>query len=367
MKKLLPIILVALTAGALCAKEAIMIGVITPMSGEMGDLCKEMITVMQKRTEEINADPKTKYEYKLLFEDSQWLPRPSYLAANKLLFQDKVDALMPIASLAAKITMPLVERARVPQLSLAYEECADGKRCFTYFLKSGDITDLSANTLKALGFKSFAYLGQQQEALLKSAADMKKRGAALGIEDHGHFWFNAGEVHDYRMQLLKARETGAKIFYFQAPPPDIDILLRQARQLGGFKNITSIETLEHVQQKEFLEGVWLAGCPPFTGAFREKLAAYGITSPKIQFTLYAYDLPTIMTGAFETAGDGKTKPTGEEVCAVLSNMKTVETLMGTIRQDEKGVFAPKPVLVYYEKGVARETSIEELKRLKGIK
>jgi len=349
-------------------KPIIKIGVVTPMSGDMGQLCKEMWVVMQSRIVQLNANPNNKYEYKILFEDSRWEPKTGYMAAKKLVSVDKVDALIPIASMVAKVTIPLVERANIPQLSLAYEECADGKYCFNYYLASADIAALEAKAMHAMDIKSFAYLGENQEALLKSGNDMEAAAKLYGIQYKGHFFYNDDEVHDYRMHLLKARETGAELFFFVAPPPAVDILFRQAKQLGGFDKITAVETLEHVQdKKDYLEGVWLAGCPPFTGRLKEALLRCGVESPKIQFTLYAYDLPEILVRAFESAGDGKTKPSCDKVCEALRQMKTIQTLLGSAKLDERGTFHPSPVLVYYGNGVGREVSLDELKKLKGIK
>jgi ABC-type branched-subunit amino acid transport system substrate-binding protein len=369
MKKIcLYFVLTLLAVGMLQAKEVIKIGVVTPMSGDVGDLCKELAIVIEKRAEEINKQPGLKYEYKFIFEDSKWDPKTSHMATTKLISVDHVDALIPVASLAAKITMPLTARAKIPQLALAYEECADGKYAFTYFATAGDLAKLSAETLSSLNVKSYAFVQVRQEATLTFEKLLKQYAEPLGIESKGAFYYNDMDaIKDFRTQLLKARETRADVYYIMASPAAIDVMLLQAKQLGGFEGkIISYETLDHVQDKKMLEGVWYSGLPLYNNTALAKLETYGI-NPKIGFTQYAYDVPTLLVEAFENAGNGKTKPTGDEVSAALRKMSVVNTLLGEVKQDDKGAFHPKPVLIYYERGTAREVSLEELKKIKGVK
>jgi branched-chain amino acid transport system substrate-binding protein len=349
------------------AKEIVRIGVLMPMSGDIGNICKDDVIVLEKRVEEINKLPETRYEYKLIFEDSKYDPKTSHLAASKLLFEDKVDALIPFASISAKVTWPLVERAKVPQITLAFEECANGQRCFTYYLKSSDIAELLSKAAAALGYKSYAVVGTREEGTLKAYSDLRKISQKYGIGEVGVFLMNPGDTRDYRIHLLKARETKPDFYFFEANPPDIDIIFRQASQLGGVNNIVGEEDLSTVADGSYLKGVWVSGCAPFSDEVRRKFRIWGAET-RHPWTLYTYDLPKILIDAFEKAGNGKATPSGDEVCKALREMKSVETALGPVTQDDKGAFEPKPVLVYYdEKGQGREVSIEELKRLKGVK
>ncbi len=336
------------------------------MSGDTGALFQELVAAIKIRTAEINEDPATKYEYQLLFEDSKFDPKTTHLAATKLLFTDKVDVLAPTSSLSAKITMPLVRRAKVPQVSLSYEDCADGESCFSYFLTSGDVSELSCATAAALGLKSCVVVACKQDGAVRADKELRKHAQAWGLNYKEIFWFNALDSKDYRAHLLRARELNPDFYHFWAFPPAIDILFKQARELGGIENITTVETFDEVENKAFIEGLWIAGCPPLRESFIAKMKEKGVL-PTLVYTPYAYDLPAIIAEAFERAGDGQAKPTGEAVCAALRGMKTIHTQMGEVHQDAHGAFHPRAALIYYENGVGREVSLEELKRLKGVK
>lgn len=344
-------------------KPVVKIGVVTPMSGNFAVL-KEIAVVMEKRAEELNADPKNQFEYKMIFEDSQFDPKISHMAAVKLLSVDHVDILVSVASLSAKPVQPLVERYGVPHFIMGGEELAGGRWNFTYFTTAIDTARLTMQASKALGYKSYVAMGQRQEAGLLIAAALTKAAQEVGIEDKGAFLWNPSDLKDFRGYLLRARETKADMFVLFPTPPDPDIFFRQMKELGMTTPVVGIESYEMVENKKWVEGRWLAGCPPLRPAMREKLKNYGIES-KLTYDPYAYDFPGILIAATEAAGKklGGAKPSREQIRESLAEMKTVETSMGLVKQDDEGVFSPAPVLIYYQNGVGHEVSLEELKNL----
>jgi branched-chain amino acid transport system substrate-binding protein len=373
MKKALLCIL-AITLALLCNAEShsqalkpvVKIGVITPMSGDFAVL-KELATIIDKRTAELNADPKNKFEYKLIFEDSKFDPKTSHMAAMKLLRVDKVDALLTIAALSVNVVAPLATQYRVPQLAVASENPSYGKWSFTYFNTSDDVAELALRAGKALGYKSFVVIGQRQEAILLYAAGLKKAAKLLGMEDKAEFLWNPTDIKDFRGYLLRTRELNPDFIMFPPTPPDPDIVFRQMRELGMTTPVAGTESFGLVEDKKWVEGRWVSGCPPMTPEMITKIKSYGV-EPKLTYDPYVYDLVDIMVKAVEQAGtanEGK-KPSGVQIREALANMKTVETTFGPVKQ-ENNIFMPKPVLVYYQNGIGREVSIEELKLLKGVK
>jgi ABC-type branched-subunit amino acid transport system substrate-binding protein len=162
------------------AKEIIKIGVVTPMSGSFAAL-KELAVIIDKRTQELNANPKNLFEYKLIFEDSQFDPKTSHMAAMKLLRADKVDALFVIAALSVRVTVPLVSQYGVPQLALASDDPSFGRWTFIYFTTASDTATLALRAAKALGYNSYAVMGQRQEAGVLMVEALKKAAKTLGV------------------------------------------------------------------------------------------------------------------------------------------------------------------------------------------
>jgi ABC-type branched-subunit amino acid transport system substrate-binding protein len=180
--------------------------------------------------------------------------------------------------------------------------------------------------------------------------------------------WNPSDLKDFRGFLLRVRETKADCIVFFPTPPDPDIFFRQMKELGIETPVIGTETYAMVEDKKWVEGKWLSGCPPMATDMIAKLKTYGI-DPKLTYDPYAYDLPGMMIQAVETAGktNAGRKPTGAQIRDALAGMKTINTSFGDVQQDSNGTFHPRPTLIYYESGVGREVSLDELRKLKGVK
>lgn len=356
------VLISVLIAGGLSAKETIKVGVVTPLSGNFAAL-KELADVMQARAEQLNAREGAAYRYEYIFEDSQFQPARSHMAATKLLKVDKVDVLVSIASLSAKVALPLVEQAKVPHLILGGDELAKGEWNFTYFFTAGDCANLWASTAKRFGYQSYVAMGQRQEAGMIAVRALKKAGEEIGIEEKAVLLWNPSDSKDFRGHLLRAKEANPDCIVFFPTPPDPDILLKQYGELGMDIPLISIESLDFVQDKSLIEGLWLAGCPVIGGDVAQKIRALGV-EPSLPYDVYVYDFPSIIAQACEGAVAEGPKLSGEAIRESLAGMKTIQTIQGEVAQDDEGAFHPMPVLVYYEDGVGREVSADELLKLK---
>jgi|GEM_PF-1759239 ABC-type branched-subunit amino acid transport system substrate-binding protein len=346
-------------------KPAIKIGVVTPMSGNIGAIGKELVSVISRKVEELNADPKNRFEYKFIFEDSQFDPKVTHLAAMKLINTDHVDAIITVAALSARVVEPLCKRYHLPQLALASEDAALGEWTFTYFATAEDTAYLAAQSMKAFGYKKFVFMGQRQAAILLYARGMKKAADGLGLDDAGELFWNADDPKDFRGYLLKARELHPDAIVYGPTPPDPDILMTQLRQLDIQTPVIALESLDLLVDRTLANGKWVSGPPPLTQEFRDKMKACGMVA-NLPYDPYAYDIPGILVQAVEHASAGGQRPTGIAIRKSLSAMGTVQTTFGEVQQ-ENHIFHPAPVLVYYENGVGRQVSLQELKRLKGVK
>jgi ABC-type branched-subunit amino acid transport system substrate-binding protein len=277
MKRLLALLGILLCIGvargveavAPAAKPLVKIGVVTPMSSFVGtgpgDVLAQLILIIKRRAEELGTEPGNRCEYQFIFEDSKAEPKFTHMAAVKLLTVDHVDAIITVSAMSAKVVMPLAVRYKVPQLSLASENECDGIWSFAYDLDPKQEADLSMQAMQALGLKSYALVAQQQEGAVVCQKAWDEARVKYGMENKGTFWWMGSEFKNFRDHLLRAEDAKADLLVELFSPPEVDILLKQARQMGSFQGrITTLDSFDFVEDKSLVDGLWLAGCKTFT-------------------------------------------------------------------------------------------------------
>src|SRR3989338_389957 len=97
------------------SSETIRIGVIAPLSGDVafiGEGMRNAFVLAQSQNPQ-------GYKYELIFEDGKFDPTTSLTAAQKLIYQDKVKAIITFSSGIGKVISPLAQKEQVIHFAIA--------------------------------------------------------------------------------------------------------------------------------------------------------------------------------------------------------------------------------------------------------
>ncbi len=213
-------------------KEAIKIGVILPLSGELAALGEEV-----KRGIEIAADEYINYiPLKIIYEDDQSLvPAAAVSGAKKLLDIDKIDIGLTSVVEESKPITPLFVNKKIPLLVL-WDSNKFIKEAGEYLFSNGFSTEKSAETLATYAFndlnlRNVAIIGIIDPAMEIFSGSFKGKFENLG----GKIVYNEEvmpNTADFRTSILKIKQSNPDGVYFLFMPLDNATFLMQAKQLG---------------------------------------------------------------------------------------------------------------------------------------
>lgn len=179
-----------------------------------------------------------KAKVRLFVEDIAMAPEPALAAAQKLINQEQVVALVgPQMSPEAIPVGKLAEEAHIPMISPAStnpDTTADKR----YVFRACWVDDDQA---KALARFARDNLGVQRAAILYRVTDVQIRNLAqifqqifedLGGEVVALETFLVEEKQDFRPQLERIKASGTEVLFVPAGPPMVALIVPQASQLG---------------------------------------------------------------------------------------------------------------------------------------
>jgi branched-chain amino acid transport system substrate-binding protein len=237
-----------------CGKheEAIKIGAVLPLTGsaavwgQNARMGLEIALQEINQTGGINGTPVV-----LIFEDSQSEPGKAVSALQKLIAIDKVGIVIgDIASSSVLAMAPIAERAKVLLLSpgASNPKITDaGAYVFRNWQSDALEGDIDARfAVEKLGWKNVAilFVNNAYGSGLKEAFEMSYSnlgGDVVSVES-----FDQGAT-DMRAQLGKLSSVRADGIYLPGYPPEMSLVLRQARELGVSVPFLSVQAFDDPQ------------------------------------------------------------------------------------------------------------------------
>lgn len=226
-----------LPVGCSTSDNAINVGAIMPLTGELAAYGEPVKRGMELAAQEINAaggiDGR---KLSLRFEDDFADPTTAVGAFNKLVDQYKVPMILgPLTSGASMATAPVAERRRVVQLSTmagTVDLKFAGDYVFRVFasneLQSNYISNAAVDILKA---KTAAILyinnsyGQNSKQIIEKAFPARG-GKIVDIES-----YDEGDT-DFKTQLVKIKQANPDLIFAPAYWKEGATILKQAKELG---------------------------------------------------------------------------------------------------------------------------------------
>ncbi len=337
------------------AKPVVKIGVVLPISGNNSSLGENGRDGLLLKLREIQ--PTSKYEYKLIFEDDEFVYSKTAMAIQKFKNIDHVDAIMDLWGQSSYIAVPILKNTNIINLSA---DRWDEPPAYAYDFSAGcpvqNYVEPTIKVLKELGIKRVGLFTFGERGIQTCATEMKKQMAGIGITVTEEVM--ASESRDFRTWILKLRESKPDMLVCIGVMPTQEIVLRQMCELGYKLPFCAVGASLWDVNPIYTEGAWFVDPAPSTPEFRQafqKEFKRDYRYPATQF----YDAFTALTAAYEKA-DGKTKPTNEQIAQALRQTRDLQGATGTIEFLPPNRF--KTPLSYYlmVNGHAKKSTMDEV-------
>jgi len=249
-------------------KERLKIGFVLPITGEWASLGVGIKNGAILAVEESPIDSRAE----LFFEDNRGELAVSASAAQRLIQQEKVDAIISIISGVAKVIQPLASREGVLSIGICSDlSVADGQLGFLNYLTA------EQGVRKFLSYfsgvygrgKSLALLSMNESGFLRITQTLEALAAAEQIHIIGMESFNRGES-DFRSLLLRLKQKRPDALLLLGLSPEIEMVARQARQINFGIPLTSIESFGLAAKVGEFEGSWFVDAAVTSSEFQNR-------------------------------------------------------------------------------------------------
>ncbi len=216
-------------------KTVIKVGLIHPFTGGWAVGALSMKYAAEMRAQEIMEQDKT-VEVQILSEDDGVKPEQGIAAANKLVEQDKVCAIM--GALNSNVTLaivPVLMKLEVPHFtpSLSPKITQLGSKYVFRMIPSDTLVQkqLAKYIVNKLGHKKVAIIYTNEEFGRAGAEAQREALKGLGLQPVAFEAFNLGE-EDVTGQLTRIKASGATALSLNPGAPDAAKVCIQAKRLG---------------------------------------------------------------------------------------------------------------------------------------
>ncbi len=309
------------------------IAVIAPTEGPYAILGGSFVRAVQEAKSELKE---TRYRYELVMVDTGSDPRTAKDAIERIINNEKVDAIIGGISLFGAVTKPYATRARLPHLCVcSVTSIGDGAYNFTNIPSPEAEGERWVPEAQRRGIKSMAILSQDYPSVnnhVKAVkAEAERAGMAVLYEDT----FGATTT-DFGPTIRKAQATNPDVYYIEALNPALDVL---GQQLVDAKvtNISSVVAPSVSEKPDLFEGAWYTDSDLADVGFKERFEE---RYPGEQFAThmmpYAYDSFNMVVQAYEQ---------GQNTAVYIRNLRTYDGSAGPLaKRPGSGNFQSTPAV-----------------------
>ena len=302
-------------------RPVIKIGVLYPLSGDaafFGDSAKKAADLFFK---EFDSN-KAKYNYQLVWEDSQGNPAKAVMAARKLMDYDHVNIIFDMYSSVALAVSPITNEKKTLHLTFAQDRAIStgfyNWRVVTSTKKTGEKMLSALKNRNLLNIFSVIENTAGTLSLYGGFENAANNDKAVTLETT---YVNPGE-RDFNMLLQKIKLKNPDVIVTSLHAPEIDIFMREAKMNGVNIPIVGIQSFTFLKDKSLAEGSWFVDVAMADKDFLERYKK----SSGDEITNFAenfYTLLQVTTTVYEKTNT----PTAEEF---IANIPAVEGLVSPI-------------------------------------
>ena len=342
-------------------KPVVKIGATLPLTGPLaflGQGAQNSILL----AEDYLKNKETKFNYVVIFEDDKFEVKEASTTTSKLINVDKADAIISFSSGIGNVVSPITQSNKVLHIGAGTSDpnVAKGKYNFIHWTTPQEENRVFVKELEERGIKKLALIEVNQQGVFALANDLENKIKGTNIKIVSRERFNSG-IKDFRTILLKSKEENPEIYLILAFSPDIEVLTKQAKELGITK-LTTVESFELTNQPELFEGLWYVnGADPtnkFLNSYKEE---YNQNPPFLSAN--AYDVFNLIVEAYENAGEKtKGKPTTEQAAEELSKLIGYNGAVGVLTISREGIIDSKASVRMIKNGkpITIKTNSEEV-------
>jgi len=328
-------------------KPVVKIGAILPLSGSQTDMGEAARAGMLKALAEKDTSA-LHYDYQFVFEDNQAKLASMPAIANKMVIQDKVDAIGVITSPMARVITPISDQKQILIYSFSIEE-KDYKPFGKYAFIQGMSTESVAQRLVelltsdkldnvSLYIENIGVLGS-----LTSYLEQKLSKTNIKYEVNT---FNPGE-RDFRIAIEKSKVKGFTNFIQAGFPPERDIILKQLKETGiSNENIYSFG-LDLSKPIDAYSGIKAVSYNQGTDDFIQSIQQdYHIDN--VYGSAVFYDFVNLMIDSYESLFNENEKPSAEKIVSYVHSKKEYKCASGQCLVQDNGFILNKPTIRVYK-------------------
>jgi branched-chain amino acid transport system substrate-binding protein len=318
-------------------KPVIKIGVILPLSGDSAFAGVPVRKTIQVALEDAKREGNLKFEYELIFDDNQNIPKQSITSANRLINVNRVNAILSMWSEVGVTINKMVNDKKIIHIGCSWGyETAQGKYAFNHATFQEEQTSALIKELKKRNIKSIGLVYENEKQQNETVDYIAKELTAAGVKVAFDQKILRGTL-DLRSEIAKMKKSNAEIVLMLMFPPTMNAFVKQKSEMNYDVPLTSIEYFTF--QPELFEGYWYIsdalGTDKFGKYIKEK------TSEELNSCMgNMYDSVKLLINAFENTPieNGAPIPTSDAVAETLQNMNTKKfnSVMGDIWFDDQG-------------------------------
>ena len=303
MKKLLCVLCMALSLVA-CDKQnenptnkpVIKIGMMLPLSGDMaeyGAATKRAIEMVKQDTKD------TKNHYEFILEDSGADTAKASTIIRKLVFTDKINAVMGYISSTAMVVAPIANENKIPAIwFVTAPEASYGDYSFRLLANFADGTKMLANKIKSTKKKNVAVVYQNVPAMSYLISDMMpilKKDLKIVLNED----FLPDEKNFFTL-LQKIKKANPDYIILEGMPPSADIFIKQMRENNINIPVTGYQLIGMMNNLDGNDGIWDVDTPQATPEFFARYKKLG-GKDNIYYADYVYTMLMALINGFENA------------------------------------------------------------------
>jgi len=317
-------------------KPVIKIGAILPLTGGKANLGNVARSSAQIAIEEIN-NANSKYKYEFVIEDDAMQSKKAALAYNKLVNIDKVDAVISWSSGAGNVISPLAEKNEIIHFAMGVDKkMSKGKYNHIHWTMPEDFMQNFINKFNQDNIKNISIVYSEHNGPISIANELKKEIEKNSITLSDFSRFNIGE-RNYRQELVKIIKNNPDIIVVFMFSPEFEIFVKQLREMGYKKEITTAFYANFIEDKSVIKNMWYVDNKNLDESYKKKL--FDLTKSKATFgAANIYDIVKIIGYSFENE-NSENKPID-----IISKVKNYRGKASDLYQDENGIFHSETIV-----------------------
>ncbi len=321
------------------ASGVVKIGVIVPTTGPYAILGNSFVKAAQMALDDVRS---TRYQYQLVIRDSGPDPAKAPAVIERVVSEDRVNAIVGGVSLIGQVTKPFATRARIPHVCVCtVRSIADDAYNFTNIPSPEAEATLWVHEARRRGIKQFAILAQDYPSINNHVRALKAEAAGVGLRVVDEQRFDESTT-DFRSRIAQAESSRPDVLYIEAFNPALDRLGQQLVD-AGVREVSSVVAPSVSERPQLFEGVWYTDSNLREFAFKKRFEdKYPDTQFATHMMPYAYDSVQMIVQAFER---------GQNPAVYLRNLRIYDGTAGTLtKQPGSGHFESTPAVWVIKNG-----------------